>query len=308
VAQRREKVYRLGYLSVGSRDNSDPGLNPTGQAILSGLREYGYEEKKNIEFIFRWADGHYDRLPSLAAQLVALQPDLIMTAGTPAILALKNATRTVPIVMVVSGDAVATGLVSSLAKPGGNITGSTFFGVDLMVKRLELLKDVVPRLKRVGVLVNPDNQITKPTMRAMEQAKSLNVELQWFNARGADDLPDVFSETRKRRVDAVIVLEDGMLLANAGSIADLAIRSRLPALGSTEFAAGGCLVGYGARLADLYRRAGYFVDRILKGASPAAIPVERASSFDLVLNLRTARALGVKFPQALLQRADRVIE
>jgi putative ABC transport system substrate-binding protein len=301
-------VYRLGYLSVGSHDNSDPDSSPVGQAILGGLREYGYNEKKNIEFIFRWADGHYDRLPRLAAELVALKPDLIMTAGTPAILALKNATQSVPIVMVVSGDAVATGLVSSLAKPGGNITGSTFFGVDLMVKRLELLKDVIPRLKRVGVLVNPDNQITKPAMRAMEEAKSLNVELEWFGARGADDLQGAFSAIRNKKVDGVIVLEDGTLLANAVSIADLAIRNRLPALGSPEFAAGGCLMGYGARLVDLYRRAGYFVDRILKGASPGNIPVERASSFELLLNLKTARALGMKFPQAVLQRADRVIE
>ena len=308
LAQRPAKVYRLGYLSVGSHADTDPGLDPTGQAILAGLRAYGYEVKKNVEFIFRYADGHYDRLPRLAAELVALNPDLIMTAGTPAILALKNATQTVPIVMVVSGDAVATGLISSVAKPGGNITGSTFFGVDLMVKRLDLLKDVLPHLKRVGVLVNPDNQITKPAIQAMKEAKSLNAELQWFEARGVDDLQSAFSAIGKKRVHAVIVQEDGMLLANAPAIGDLAIRHRLPALGSTEFAAEGCLMGYGARLVDLYRRAGYFVDRILKGTSPGDIPVERASSFDLVLNLKTARALGLKFPQAMLQRADRVID
>lgn len=305
LAQQRGKTYRIGSLSAGSFDGSQQ--SSAWQATLDGLREYGYEEGKNLAFIFRKADGQYDRLPRLAAELVALKPDLLLSGGTPALLALKNATTTLPIVMVVSGDAVATGLVASLARPGGNVTGSTFFGIELMVKRLELLKDVVPQIKRVGVLVNPDNQTTEPVMRAMEASKSLKIELHRFDSRSVDDLQTAFSAMKKQKVSAVIVQEDGIFAINDIAVADLCVRNRLPAIGSTEFAVAGCLMGYGANFVDMYRRAGYFVDRILKGANPADIPVERASSFELALNLKAARTLGMKFPSAILQRADRVI-
>lgn len=305
-SQNRGKIYRIGFLAPDSFDAaSDPFL----RAMLDGLRKYGYEEGKNIEFDFGWAEGNYDRLPRLAAELIDRRPDVLAGVGTPSLMALRNATRTIPIVMVASGDAIATGLISSLATPGGNITGSTFFGKELMLKRLELLKDAIPRIKKVAVLVNPDNQTTESNMRAMnDAAKSLKVELYRINVRRKADLAAAFHTMSDENFEAVAVFEDAVLYENAKAIADLALHQRVPAAGFTEFADHGGLIGYGANFSDLFRRAGYFVDRLLKGDSPANIPVERPTTFDLVVNLKTARSLGIKLPQSILARANKLID
>ena len=305
-SQNRGKIYRIGFLAP---DSFDAGSDQFLRALVDGLRKYGYEEGKNIELDFSWADGNYDRLPRLAAELIDRRPDVLAGVGTPSLMALKNGTRTIPIVMVASGDALATGLISSLATPGGNITGSTFFGKELMLKRLELLKDAIPRLKRVAILVNPENQTTESNMRAMNvAAKSLKLKLYRINVRREPDVAAAFHTMSNRNVEAVAVFEDAVLYVNAKAIADLALHQRVPAAGFTEFANNGGLIGYGANFSELFRRAGYFVDKLLKGDSPANIPVERPTTFDLVVNLKTAKALGLKIPQSVLIRANRVIE
>jgi putative ABC transport system substrate-binding protein len=305
-SQNRGKIYRIGFLAP---DSVDPGSDQFLRALVDGLRKYGYEEGKNIELDFSWADGNYDRLPRLAAELIDRRPDVLAGVGTPSLMALKNATRTIPIVMVASGDALATGLISSLATPGGNITGSTFFGKELMLKRLELLKDAIPGIKQVAVLVNPENHTTESNMRAMnDAAKSLKLKLYRINVRREPDVAAAFHTMSNRNVEAVAVFEDAVLYANAKAIADLALHQRVPAIGFPEFANNGGLIGYGANFSELFRRAGYFVDRLLKGDSPANIPVERPTTFDLVVNLKTAKALGIKIPQSVLVRATQVIE
>ena len=305
-SQNRGKIYRIGFLAP---DSFDTGSDQFLRALVDGLRKYGYEEGKNIELDFSWADGNYDRLPRLAAELIDRRPDVLAGVGTPSLMALKNATRTIPIVMVASGDALATGLISSLATPGGNITGSTFFGKELMLKRLELLKDAIPGIKQVAVLVNPENHTTESNMRAMnDAAKSLKLKLYRINVRREPDVAAAFHTMSNRNVEAVAVFEDAVLYANAKAIADLALHQRVPAIGFPEFANNGGLIGYGANFSELFRRAGYFVDRLLKGDSPANIPVERPTTFDLVVNLKTAKALGIKIPQSVLVRATQVIE
>jgi len=304
--QKAGKMYRMGFLAPDSFDAaSDPFL----RAMVEGLRKYGYEERRNIELEFRSADGNYSRLPRLAAELVDRRPDILASVGTPAVLALKNATRTIPIVMVASGDALATGLVANLASSGNNITGSTFFGKELMLKRLQLLKDALPEIRRIAVLVNTDNPTTESNMRAMSQAaKPLGVDLSQLDVRSGGDVPPAFQVMRKTKVEALAVFEDAVLYGNAKAIADLALQQRLAAAGFTDFADNGGLIGYGANSLDLFRRAAYFIDKLLKGESPGNIPVERPATFDLVVNLKTARSLGIKLPQSILGRADRVIE
>ncbi|MGH6804295.1 MAG: ABC transporter substrate-binding protein, partial [Methyloceanibacter sp.] len=275
----------------------------------AGLRDLGYVEGKNIVIEFRWAEDKYDRLPELAAELVRLKVDVLVTHGTAGPLAAKRATTTIPIVIAHVGDAVATGLVASLARPGGNITGSTFFGPELSAKLLELIKEAFPRTRQVAVLLFPDNPANGPSLQAMEiAAKSLKVGLQPFEARGPKEFESAFSAMAKKRVDAVVITLGAMFQANPRAIADLAAKQRLPSIGFNEFAEAGGLFGYGANLVDLFHRAAYFVDRILKGTKPADLPVERATRFELIVNLKTAKAIGVTIPQTFLYRADRVIE
>ncbi|MBI2750152.1 MAG: ABC transporter substrate-binding protein [Burkholderiales bacterium] len=304
-AQKRGKVYRIGFLVP---DSVNPALDPFLRAMLEGLRRYGYEERKNIELDFRSADGNYEHLPRLAAELIDRRPDVLASVGTPGVMALKNATRAIPIVMVASGDAVATGLIAGLAKPGGNITGSTFFGKELMLKRLQLLKDAVPGVRRVALLVNPDNQTTESNVRAIIEAeKPLNIELLRIDVRRGSDVVPAFQTMRNKKASAVALSEDAVLYGSAKAIAELALDQRLPAVGFTDFADNGGLLGYGASFLEMFRRAGYFIDRLLRGEKPANIPVERPTTFDLVVNLETARALGVKLPQSILVRADKVV-
>ncbi len=304
--QQTEKVYRIGYLGNGSASAQAKRV----ESLRASLRDLGYVEGKNIVMEFRWAEGRLDRLPDLAAELVRLKLDVLVTAGTPGTLAAKQATKTIPIVMVGIGDAVATGVVASLARPGGNVTGSTDSVPELTAKLLELLKEIMPRTRRVAVLVNPDNiQKGGPTSKTMESAAaSLKVELQKFEARGPNEFESAFSGMTKSRVDAVLVPSDVIFNDNVGAVADLAAKKRLPSAGIKAFAEAGGLIGYGLNFPDMDRRAAYFVDKILKGAKPGDLPVQQPTKFELVINLKTAKALGLTIPQSLLIRADEVIQ
>ena len=279
------------------------------ESLRAGLRDLGYVEGKNIVIEFRWAEEHYDRLAELANELVRLKVAVLVTHGTPGTRAAQKATKTIPIVMAVSGDAVATGLVASLSRPGGNVTGSTYFSPELHAKQLEFLKETMPSLAQVAVLVNPDNPLKQPILHALETtAGSLKVATHVFEARERDQLESVFLAMANKRVDAVIVTDDLVLITNRTAIATLTSKYRLPATGFAEFAHVGGLIGYGVNYVEIVRRAAYFVDKILKGAKPADLPVERATKFELVINLQTARALGLILPQSLLLRADEVID
>ncbi len=300
-------IPRIGFLGV-----STPAAWTTRvDAFRAGLRDLGYVEGKNIAIEFRFAQGQYDRLPELAAELVRLKVDVIVTHSAPGALAAKQATATnpIPVVMTNVSDALGAGIVASLARPGGNVTGDTFFVPELAAKRLELLKDAIPRLRRVAVLANPDNAAMGQALQAMEiAAKALNVALLRFNVRSPADLDGAFAAMAKENVDALAVIEDIVLIQNHKRIAESAVKQRLPSISFIEYADAGGLFGYGADYLALYRRAPVFVDKILKGAKPADIPIERPTTFEFVINMKTAKALGLKFPQSILLRADKVIE
>ena len=306
-AQQQPARARLGFLGLSSATN--PVTESRVDALRAGLRELGYTEGTNFDFMFRWADGSYDRLPGLAAELVRLKVDVLVTYATPGGLAAKQATRTIPIVMASVGDPVSTGLVASLARPGGNVTGLALFTTEEVVKRLELLKDSLPRARRVAVLWNPDNPLFGPVDQKMrDAAKSLKLDVRRFDVRHPNEMENAFSAMTASRVDAVLVIEDPLLTANAARIAEIATKKRLPSIGHVVFADAGGLIGNGANQLELFRRAAVFVDKILKGAKPADLPVEQPTKFELVINLKTAKALGIKIPQVILLRADRVIE
>ena len=304
-AQPPGRVHRIGYLGATTLSSYARHV----EALRLGLRDLGYVEGKNLAIEYRWAEDKYDRLPDLAAELVRLKVDLIVTHTTPGTLAAKHATTTIPIVMAISGDAVATGLVASIARPGGNITGTSFFFPELNAKRLELLAEARPASRRMAALVNPDNPAHRLALRARESlATVLKVELEVVEVRAPRDLFDIFSAMVKRRVEAISVLDDPMLIANARQIADLAVTTRLPTIGFREMVDAGGLIAYSVDFPAAWRRAAFFVDQILKGAKPADLPVEQPTKFDLVINLKTAKALGVTIPRSLLQRADLLIQ
>ncbi len=271
----------------------------------------GYVDGKNIVIEFRFAQGQYDRLPELAAELVQLKVDVIVTHSVPGALAAKQATATnkIPVVMTNVADAVGSGIVASLARPGGNITGDTFFVPELTAKRLELLKDTIPRLRRVAVLANPDNVGTGQSLQSMEiAAKALNLALLKFPARSPADLDGAFAAMAKETVDALTIIEDVIFIASFKKIAELAVEQHLPSISFIEYADAGGLFGYGANFLALYRRAAVFVDKILKGAKPADIPIERPTKFEFVINMKTAKTLGFAVPSTIRLRADREIE
>jgi putative ABC transport system substrate-binding protein len=300
-------IPRIGFLGV----STPAAWAPRVDAFRAGLRDLGYVEGKNIVIEFRFAQGQYDRLPELAAELVRLKVDVIVTHSVPGALAAKQATTTnpIPVVMTNVGDAVGSGIVASLARPGGNITGDTFYVTELVAKRLELLKDAIPRVRRVAVLANPDNAAMGQYFQAMEiAAKELNVALLRFNARGPADLDGAFAAMAKESVDAITVPEDVILIASFKRIAELAVKERLPSISFIEYADAGGLFGYGANFLALYRRAPVFVDKILKGAKPADIPIERPTTFEFVINMKTAKTLGLTVSPATRLRADREIE
>jgi len=304
-AQQAGRVYRIGFLGA----TSVSGYAPQVQAFRGGLRDLGYVEGKNLVIDFRWAEGNYARLPELAAELVLLKPDVLVTHAPAGTLAAKRATATIPIVMGVVGDAVAMGLVESLARPGGNVTGSSFFFPELNAKRLEVLKEALPRLSRVGVLLNPDNPANVATLRAMEEtARSVKVQLHAVEVRSPADFESAFATIVKGRAGALAVYDDAMLIAEAARIADLARKNRLPTIGFIEYAKAGGLLAFGVNFPDLWRRAAGFVDKIFKGAKPADLPVEQPTKFELIINLNTAKALRLTVPQPLLLQADQIIQ
>ena len=306
-AQQREKVWRIGFLGANSASSSE--YRGSLSALKASLRDLGYAEGRNLAFEYRWADDKYDRLPDLATELVRSGVDVIMTYGTPGTLAAKQATTTVPIVMVSSGDAVATGLVASLARPGGNLTGLTFFSPELSAKRLELLKEAVPRITQVAYLQNPGNSVARANLTVMEiTASASKVGLQPSEVRGPREFEGAFARMAGQRVDAVLVGQDSLLSSNYGVIAALAEKQRIVSIGPKEFAEAGGLIGYGHDSLDLWRGAAKYVDKIFKGTKPADLPVEQPTKFELIVNMKTAKALGVKIPDLILLRADRVIE
>jgi len=304
-AQQQGKVWRIGFLGVASASGYVKEID----AIRARLLDLGYAEGRNIVIEYRWAEGSPERLKELAAELVALKVDVIITHSLPGARAAALATTTIPIVIADGPDPVTAGLVASFARPGGNITGSTAFQTELAAKRLELLREVMPRLRRVSVLFNALNPNYVTYAREMEIAsRRMKVELHQFPVKGTEEFPDAFAAMAKKRSEAVVIGEDPMLNSNGGAIAALAVTHRLPAIGFTNFADAGGLLGYSANRPLLYGRAASFVDKILKGAKPGDLPIERATKFDLIVNLKTAKALGIRIPQQVLQRADRVIE
>jgi putative ABC transport system substrate-binding protein len=307
-AQQPGKVWRIGYLGSGSASVFPFALD----AFRQQLRLLGYVEGQNLAIEYRWAADRDDQLPSLAADLVRVKVDVIVVEGhTPAIQAAKNATRTIPIVMGVSGDPVRTGLVASLARPGSNVTGLSIQSADLAAKRLELLREAVPTLARVAVLWNPANPPKilewKETQIA---ARALGLKLESLEVRGPTDFDGIFKGvTNRQGTDALIAFSDGLINGHRRQIIEFAARSRLPAMYTfRHYVEDGGLIAYGPSFTDMFRRAAIYVDKLLKGAKPADLPVEQATKFDLVINLKTAKALGLTIPRSLLLRADQVIE
>ena len=305
-AQLTATLPRLGFLTAGTAAVGSPGL----PALIESLRQLGWIEGKTIVIEYRYAENRNDRLPELAAELVRLKVDVIAAAGTLAALAAKHATATIPIVMTSAGDPIENGLVASLAQPGGNVTGLSLMMADVSGKRLELLKELVPGLSRVAVLWNSTNPYPTTVFKeTRDAARTLKVEVQSLEVKGPADFATVFELARQRRPDALFTIDDPLTLSQLHQILDFAAANRLPAsYGIHEFAAAGGLMAYGASIPDLYRRAATFVDKILHGAKPRELPVEQPTKFELVVNLKTAKALGLTVPQTLLVAADEVIE
>jgi putative ABC transport system substrate-binding protein len=310
-AQQAAKVPRIGYLMTGSLEM------PEGRALVDalrqGLRERGYVERQTIVIEYRSADGKIERFPQLANELASLKLDLIIAGNTPAARAVQHATSSIPIVVPIMGDPVEDGLVASLARPGGNITGLTFLGPELVTKRLGLLKQALPNASRVAALWHP-GAYGERTIRDMLQAthaaaRTLAIELQLVEVRGADEFDRAFGAMVGNRADALIVFPSPMLFLERKRIVDLATEHRLPSIAQArEFAELGGLMAYGASIADLQRRSATYVDKILKGASPAELPVEQPTKFEFVINLKTAKALGLTILESFQLLADEVIE
>jgi putative ABC transport system substrate-binding protein len=306
--QQAAKVARIGYLTINVA--AAPHLP---EAFRQGLRDLGYVEGRNLVIEYRDAEGKVERLPTLAAELVALKVDVILVPGTLPALAAKQATRTLPIVFANVGDALTSGLVESLARPGGNVTGLSILAPELVGKGLELLKQAVPGVSRVVVLWTPGGvpeRTGKDMLKEAEVAgRALGVRLQFLEARGPADIDRAFSDITRARAGSLTVLGSAMFFNERRRLVDLAAKNRLPAVYPwREFVDAGGLMSYGPNFADLYRRAATYVDKILKGAKPGDLPVEQPTKFELVINLKTAKALGLTIPPSLLQRADEVIQ
>ena len=306
-AQQAGKVWKLGYLDQGAAARSKPYVD----GLKQGLHDLGWVEGRNILIEVRFAEGKTDQLPGLAAELVRLKMDVIVTSTTPAALAAKHATTTIPIVIGFTADPVGSGIVASLAHPGGNITGWTHSGLELRAKYLELLKEAVPDATRIGVLWDPANQVHRPSLRIIENAaQRLKVDLHLAGVQDPKEIERAFSALVQKGVQALVVFPDGMFQAETPQILALAARYRLPSLyGLQEYAELGGLMAYGANIAKMHRQlSASLVDKILRGAQPASLPVAQPTEFDLLINLKTAKALGLTIPPSLLQRADQVIE
>jgi ABC-type uncharacterized transport system substrate-binding protein len=303
-AQHAAIVRRIGFLSLRA------GPTEREEAFRQGLRELGYAEGKDIAIDYRWAAGRVESLPGLAAQLVSLRVDLIVAVPTVAVLAARNATKVIPIIMLAALDPVETGIVASLARPGGNITGLAVISLDLVGKDLQLLKEIVPRASRFAALCEKGNPATARWRKEAERAsRQLGMRLQILDARGPAEIESAFATMRHARMDAVLVQGTQTLFQNRQKIAQLAGEHHLPALyQESGFMDAGGLVSYGQSIPETYRHAATFVDKILKGAKPGDLPVEQPAKYELVINLKMARALGLTIPQSVLIRADEVIQ
>ena len=305
-AQPAGRVYRIGFLG-----NSTAALeaNLVGP-FREGLRDLGYVEGRNVLIEYRWAEGKYDRFPALIGELLALKVAVIVTAGTPATLAVKKATTSVPLVMLAVGDPVGTGIVPSLSHPGGNITGLTAISTEMDAKRLELLREVVPSVSYIALLWNAGSPLQVLAEKQVQAAAQvLRMRVLSLGVKTEEEIKSALAVMARERPDALLVLADRLLLHHRALIMDFATRHRLPGVHAyRELVEAGGLMSFGPSYADMHKRAAYFVDRILKGARPGDLPVERPLTFELVINLKTARALGLTIPQSLLQRADQVIE
>ncbi len=302
-AQQATKVPRIGFLLVTASPHWE-------EAFRQGLRDLGWVEGQNIAIEYRWAEGKLERLPDLAAELVRLKVDVLVAETTPAALAAKNVTKTIPIVFVRVSDPVGSGLVASLARPGGNVTGPTSITLELSGKRLELLKEALPGILRVAVLWNPTNPASAPMLKETQVAAgALNLQLQILEARDRNELERAFSALARNPADALTMVPESFFYGQRTRIVDFAARRRLPVMGwAREFVDAGALMSYGPSLSDIWRRAATYVDKILKGGKPADLPVEQPTRFELVINLKTAKALGLTIPQSILIRADHVIQ
>jgi putative ABC transport system substrate-binding protein len=306
LAQTPAKRYRVGFLGNSTATLEANLVGP----FRDGLRALGYDEDRNITIEYRWANGEYERLPTLVAELIALKVDVIVTAGTPAALAVKKATSTIPLVMVAVGDPVGTGLVGSLARPGANITGLTSISPELEGKRLELLREVIPALSKVAVLWNPISPFQVLSEKEVQAAGQMfRVQVLSLGVRSHEEIEAAFTTLSGEQPDGLLVLADRLFLHNRLLIADFAVQKRLPGVYAyRELVEAGGLMAYGPSYPEMHRRAATYVGKILKGAMPADLPIERPVKFEFVVNLKAAKALGLTIPPTLLARADEVIE
>ena len=304
AAQQPKQTFRIGVMLSGSSSSNASRI----AALRDGLRELGYVERENIIVDYRFAEGKIDRFPNLAAELVRLKPDVLVTSGSPGIRALIKATDNIPIVMAAIGDAVGSGFVKSLAQPGGNVTGLSFLDPDISTKRLEILKEVLPRVARVAVLRQRTSgkQSLEATLAA---AQALKVKVQVFEVQGPNEFGGAFTAAKKGGAEAINVLASAILYASRKELVDLTTKHRWPGMyENKEFVEVGGLLSYGANLDDLFRRAATYVDKILKGTKPADIPVEQPTKFEFIINLKTAKQIGLTIPPNVLVRADKVIK
>ncbi len=306
-AQQAGRPWKIGLLAAGSLS----GVSHLHEALRQGLREFGYTDGQNVTIETRAAEGRFDRLPQLAVELATLKMDVILAPNTPTTLAAKQATSTIPIVMMGVGDPVGAGFVSSLARPGGNITGlSGTFGQGFSGKWVELIKEAVPTATRIAAVANPANTLRGTMLKDLEAtARTLNVKFRSFDVKAGGDFESVFSAIAGWHADALVVLPDPVFFSSRKHIVELVAKTRLPAIaGFREFVDEGGVMSYGVNQRYLFHRAAFYVDKILKGAKPAELPVEQPTKFELVINLKAAKAMGLTIPPSLLQRADQVIE
>ena len=305
-AQQAGTVHRIGMLETRSTELNAANID----AFRQGLGELGYKEGRNLRIVYRSSDGRDERFPALAGELVRLKVDLILTRGTPAAVAAKSATGTIPVVMAASGDPVGSRIVTSLARPGGNVTGLSSGITESFPKRVELLAELLPGLKRIAAILNMGNPVVPPQWSIVEaSARSLGIEAQLLDVRRPADLQGAFDAAAKWRAEALVVGLDGVTQANLRPIAELAAKQRLPSIyPAKDYATLGGLMAYGSSDFHMYHRAAAFVDKIFKGAKPDDLPVEQPTRWEFVINLKTAKALGVTIPQSLLLRADQLIE